>query len=190
MFTATHRTIDDESLNWLHNEAYSGGFDFLHHWKKRTYYVSGKGIFSHVKGSTEAISNTQLSSERYFQRPDNDYTEFDPSRTSLTGTGGQLIIGKKSGNIISDLGVVWQSPELELNDVGFLAQTDNITQWFWLQYRVLQPKGITRWQRYNVNQWSEYDFGFRNLNFGYNVNAHAQFKNYWRLGGGYYIQHP
>ena len=184
MFTATHRKIDGENLNWLHDEAYSGGFDFLHHWKKRTYYISGKGIFSHVKGSTEAISNTQLSSERYFQRPDNEHTEFDASRTSLTGTGGQLIVGKKSGNIISDLGVVWQSPELELNDVGFLAQTDNITQWFWLQYRVLQPKGITRWQRYNINQWNEYDFGLRNLNSGYNVNAHVQFKNYWRLGGG------
>ena len=184
MFTAMHRKIDDPHLNWLHDEAYSAGIDFLHHWKKRTYYVSGKGIFSHVKGSKEAISNTQLSSERFFQRPDNDYTEFDPDRTSLTGTGGQLIIGKKSGNLVSDLGIVWQSPGLELNDIGFMSQTDNITQWFWMQYRVLQPKGIARWQRYNINQWREYDFGGRNLNSGYNVNAHTQFTNYWRLGGG------
>lgn len=184
MFTATHRKIDDLNLNWLHDEAYSAGIDFLHHWKKRTYYVSGKGIFSHVKGSTEAISNTQLSSERFFQRPDNDYTEFDPSRTALTGTGGQLMVGKKSGNLVSDLGIVWQSPGLELNDIGFMSQTDNVTQWFWMQYRVLQPKGITRWQRYNINQWREYDFGLRNLNSGYNVNGHVQFTNYWRLGGG------
>ncbi len=183
MFTATHRKIDDKRLDWLHDEAYSAGIDLLHHWKKRTYYISGKGIFSHVKGSAEAISGTQLSSERFFQRPDNDYTEYDPKRTSLTGTGGQFIVGKKSGNIITDLGLVWQSPELELNDVGFMAQTDNITQWFWVQYRVQQPKGITRWQRYNINQWREYDFGWRNLNSGYNVNAHAQFTNYWRLGG-------
>jgi hypothetical protein len=184
MFTATNRKIDDVRLNWLHEAAYSAGIDFLHHWKKREYYISGKGIFSHVKGSTEAITNTQRSSERFFQRPDNHYARFDSTRNSLTGTGGQFIIGKKSGDIITDLGIVWQSPGLELNDVGFMAQTDNITQWFWMQYRVLEPKGITRWQRYNINQWREYDFGWRNLNAGYNINVHSQFTNYWRVGGG------
>ncbi len=184
MVTATNRKIDDQRLDWLHDEAYSAGVDFLHHWRKREYYISTKGTISHVKGSKAAIAHTQLSSERFFQRPDNDYTELDPNRTSLTGTGGQLIIGKKSGNIISDLGVVWQSPGLELNDIGFMAQTDNITQWFWMQYRVQQPKGATRWQRYNINQWTEYDFGLRNLNKGYNVNAHAQFTSYWTWGGG------
>lgn len=184
MFTATNRKLDNARLNWLHDAAYSGGVDLLHHWKKREYYVSAKGVLSHVKGSREAISNTQLSSERYFQRPDNHHTEYDPNRTSLTGTGGQVNIGKKSGDIVSDLGVVWQSPGLELNDIGFMSQTDNIMQWFWMQYRVLEPKGITRWQRYNINEWRAYDFGMRNLNEGYNVNAHAQFRNLWRTGGG------
>ena len=184
IFTATNRRIDDPQLEWLHRSAYSGGFDLLHHWKKREYYVSGKGIFSHVTGSKQAISGTQLSSERFFQRPDNYHTEFDPDRTSLTGTGGQVMIGKKSGDIISDLGLAWQSPELELNDIGFMSQTDDITQWFWMQYRVLKPKGITRWQRYNINQWQGFDFGKRNLFRGFNVNAHAQWKNYWNNGGG------
>ncbi|NJM26679.1 MAG: hypothetical protein HC859_15585 [Bacteroidia bacterium] len=184
MFTAVNRRIDDQSLRWLHSEAYSGGVDLLHHWKKRAYYVSARMVMSHVKGSKEAIANTQLSSERFFQRPDNHHTEFDPNRTSLTGTGGQLLIGKKSGNIVSDLGVAWQSPELELNDIGFMPQTDNISQWFWMQYRVLQPKGITRSRRFNINQWSEFDFGGRNLNEGYNINAHAMFKNFWNSGGG------
>jgi hypothetical protein len=184
IFTATNRKIEEQHLDWLHKSAYSGGLDFLHHWKKRMYYVSGKGIFSYVEGSKEAILNTQQSSERYFQRPDNYHEEIDPNRTSLTGTGGQLVVGKKSGDIISDLGVVWQSPMLELNDVGFMSQTDYITQWFWMQYRVLQPKGITRWQRFNINQWRDYDFGKRNTGAGYNVNAHAQWKNYWNSGGG------
>jgi hypothetical protein len=185
MFTATNRKIEDQRLEWLHKSAYSAGVDFTHHWKKRTYYIAGKGFMSHVKGTKEAITNTQNSSERYFQRPDNDHTEFDPNRKSLTGTGGQVTVGKKSGNIITDLGVNWQSPGLELNDIGFLSQTDYITQWFWMQYRVLQPKGATRWQRYNINQWREYDFGLRNLNEGYNVNAHFEFKNFWQVGGGF-----
>lgn len=184
MFTATNRKIEDPRLNWLHDEAYSGGVDLTHHWKKRMYYVSGKGTFSHVKGSPEAIANTQLSSERFFQRPDNNHKEFDPSLTSLTGSGGQVVIGKKSGDLVADLGVVFQSPELELNDIGFMSQTDDITQWFWAQYRMLAPKGLTRWRRFNINQWRGYDFGKRNLGAGYNVNAHAQWKNYWNTGGG------
>jgi len=171
-------------LYWLHKSAYSGGVDFLHHWKKRMYYVSGKTFFSRVNGSRTAIQNTQLSSERYFQRPDNYHKEYDPNRTSLTGTGGQLVVGKKSGNLVADLGVVWQSPELELNDVGFMAQTDDITQWLWMQYRVLEPKGITRRQRYNINQWHSNDFGGRSTDVGYNVNAHTQFTNYWSTGAG------
>jgi hypothetical protein len=188
IITSTNRQIKDQQLDWLHDEAYTGGVDFVHNWKKRTYYVSAKSLFSHVKGSKEAIANTQLSSERFFQRPDNYHTEFDPTRTSLTGTGGQLLVGKKSGNLISDLGVVWQSPELELNDIGFMSQTDDITQWFWMQYRVLQPKGITRWKRFNINEWQSWDFGKRNVGTGYNVNAHAQWKNYWNSGGGVTVQ--
>jgi hypothetical protein len=184
MFTMTRRRIDDPDLEWLHDRAYSGGIDFLHHWKKRTYYVSARGSMSHVRGTKEAIQNTQKSSERFFQRPDNYHKEYDPDRTSLTGTGGQLIVGKKSGNIVADLGVVWQSPELELNDLGFMSQTDNVSQWFWMQYRLLQPKGITRWRRFNINEWRDYDFGKRNTGSGYNVNAHAQFKNFWTTGGG------
>jgi hypothetical protein len=184
MFTATNRKIEDDRLDWLHTAAYSGGVDLVHHWKSRKYYVSAKSVFSKVQGTNEAISNTQLSSERYYQRPDNHHTEYDPSRQSLTGTGGQVIVGKKSGNLVSDLGILWQSPGLELNDIGFLSQTDNITQWFWMQYRILQPKGITNWQRYNINQWREYDFGMRELSQGYNVNGHVQFKNFWRTGGG------
>jgi hypothetical protein len=94
------------------------------------------------------------------------------------------MIGKKSGNIISDFGFAWQSPEFEVNDIGYMSQTDNLSQWFWMQYRVLEPKGITRSQRYNINQWKIWDFGKRTIGEGYNVNAHVQFKSFWRIGGG------
>jgi hypothetical protein len=184
MVTATNRKLDEQSPSWLHKDAYSAGVDFTHHWKERTYYISGKTAMSHVRGTPEAIANTQLSSERYFQRPDNHHTELNETRKSLTGTAGQFIIGKRSGDLVFDLGAVWQSPELELNDMGFLAQTDKITQWFWMQYRVLEVRGITRSKRININEWREYDFGWRNLNQGYNVNAHAEWKNFWQSGAG------
>lgn len=184
MLTATNRQLDNPNLQWLHKNAYSAGIDFTHHWKERKYFVSSRAVMSHVQGTPEAIEETQRSSERYFQRIDNNHTELDPTRRSLTGTSGTLRLGKKSGKLIGTFNLDWQSPELDLNDVGFLSQTDRITQWFWMQYRILQPRGITRWQRYNINQWQEYDFGGRNLNTGINTNAHAQFNNFWQTGGG------
>lgn len=190
MLTATNRQLNTPDLNWLHKDAYSGGIDFTHHWSDRKYFVSGKGIVSHVRGSAEAIEETQRSSERFFQRPDNDHTELDPTRRSLTGTSGTLQVGKKSGNLVSNISIDWLSPELDLNDIGFLSQTDLINESFWMQYRILQPRGIARWQRYNINQWRGYDFGGRTLEAGYNTNAHAQFNNFWQMGGGItYITH-
>src|SRR5687768_3236588 len=52
----------------LHSSAYSGGLDFLHYWKSRTWYIRGNIVFSHVKGSKEAILKTQTAFEHLFQR--------------------------------------------------------------------------------------------------------------------------
>ncbi|MBL7857377.1 MAG: carbohydrate binding family 9 domain-containing protein [Cyclobacteriaceae bacterium] len=190
MITATTRNIQSPALDWLHKKAYSGGIDVMHHWKNRTYYVSLKTLVSHVKGSEASITETQLASERYFQRPDNDHARVDTTRKSLTGTGGTLVLGKKSGKLVYDIGYSWLSPELELNDIGFLMQTDLMTQWVWAQYRILNPIGIFRWMRFNAVQYTEWDFDWRNLSTGYNANARFQFKNFWVTGmGGEYGTH-
>lgn len=184
MLTAANRQINDPTLEWLHREAYSGGVDFLHHWKERKYYFSTKVMMSYVAGTPEAISNTQLSSERFFQRVDNGHTEYDPTRTSLTGTAGEMLIGKKSGNFIGDIGFMWQSPGLELNDIGFLSRTDNMMQTLSLQYRIMDVKGPTRNRFFYFNQWLEVDFGGRKLDEGFHLSAEANWLNFWQSGGG------
>ncbi|MEJ0057294.1 MAG: DUF5916 domain-containing protein [Bacteroidota bacterium] len=107
---------------------------------------------SYIRGSNEAMIASQQSSERYFQRPDNGHAHVDSTARSLTGTGGKFVIGKKGGRLTFDVGTSWSSPQLELNDVGFLLQTDQIKQWSWMQYRIPSPKGITRSQRYMIYQ--------------------------------------
>jgi hypothetical protein len=56
--------------NRLHSGAYSGGLDFLHYWKGRTWYIRGNMVFSHVQGTKEAILRTQTSLSTLFQRAD------------------------------------------------------------------------------------------------------------------------
>ena len=184
MFTATNRKINSKNLEWLHTEAYTGGLDVTHNWKERTYYVSAKALMSYVKGSEEAILTTQTSSERYFQRPDNYHADVDSTRTSLTGTGGNFTFGKRNGNFVFNIVYNWSSPSLELNDIGFLSQTDRMSQRSWVGYRKFGLVRNMRAQRYNINQYLEWDFDGRLTDQNYNVNAHTQFKNFWGIGGG------
>lgn len=184
MITATNRNIHDPQLNHLHTAAYSGGVDLTHYWKDRSYYINTKLMVSNVQGSTEAITNTQLSPERFFQRPDNEHTEFNASRTAFTGTGGTAVIGKKSGQLTYDAGFTWSSPQLELNDIGFLSQTDVMTQWVWAQYKTLNPFWIFRQLQAGAVKFYQWDFGWNNLSDGLEVFTNMEFKNFWSFSTG------
>jgi hypothetical protein len=185
VFTSTNRQIDDPSLIFLHSSAYTGGLDFNHNWKERTYSVMVKTYFSNVRGSQEALIHTQESSARYFQRPDNDYVKMDSSRTSLSGYGGTIGVGKFANGHWRYAGFVyWKSPGLEINDIGYTTNADRIMQVFYVGYRIWEPFSIFRELNINFNQWTIFDFG-GNLNYkGGNINIHTQFKNYWSLSTG------
>ncbi len=90
IFTATNRFINDSHLEFLNQNAFSGGIDLLHQWHDKEFFVDAKIIGSTINGSAEAIRNLQLASARYFQRPDANYMNYDPNRTSLSGQGGEL----------------------------------------------------------------------------------------------------
>ncbi|MEQ8473082.1 MAG: DUF5916 domain-containing protein [Marinoscillum sp.] len=184
MITATNRVLDEEYFDYLHENAYSGGIDFTQNFNDRNYYITLNGVFSNVNGSTKSIYNTQTSSERYFQRPDNKRSEIDSTRTSLTGTSASASFGKRNGNLIFQTGATMRSPEFELNDIGFLVQSDYLSQWAWAQYRILKPFSIFRRVSFNVNEYLTYDFDGVNLYNAFNTNMHAQFKNLWSAGMG------
>ncbi|MDN4164794.1 DUF5916 domain-containing protein [Cytophagales bacterium LB-30] len=184
MFTATNRQLDEPQFNGLHKSAYSAGIDLNHALKDRKYLITFRLLGSQVNGSTEAITNTQLSPERYFQRPDIPKQRLDTTRTQLSGTAGTLIFGKTSGKFLYEAGATYRSPGLELNDIGFLNQTDMLTQWVNATYRFLNPVGKFRWMRYSVTLWSDYDFQSRMIGRGGDINFNTQFLNFWNLNGG------
>lgn len=158
IFTATNRNLNG-NFNELHKAAYTGGIDFQHNWKNREYYLEGNAIFSHVSGSTEAITATQQTLRHNFQRTDASHVSVDLNKTSLTGSGGRLELGKNGGEKWRyTTGVIWRSPELELNDVGFLRRTDQILQFLNVDYLWLVPTDTYRNMSINAEQSSEYDF--------------------------------
>lgn len=187
IFTATHRNIEDR-LDFLHTQAYSGGLDFLHNWKDRTYYLEGNTVFSQVNGSKEAITQTQRSIVHLFQREGASHVEVDPNRTSLTGTGGKLEIGKGGGgNWRYNLGGTWRSPELELNDIGFLRETDEIRQYLEVTRLFNEPTSWFRRANIEFEQFSSFDFEGNYNRIQYKVEFFTNYQNNWwtNIGGAH-----
>jgi hypothetical protein len=185
MVTAVHRDVNDPQLDFLHRQAYSGGFDLYHSWKDRRFYVAAKTVFSLVQGSVEAIDRTQRSSVHYFQRPDAGHLGYDPARTALGGWGGNLEFGRSAGSGVNWAGgLTWRSPGLELNDMGYLGRGDVAMAWGWAGYRIRKPTWILNQFNINFNAWQGYDFSGEPVFVGGNVNFWSQFRNYWSINLG------
>ncbi len=164
----------------MRETAYTSGLDFRHNWKDRKYFVEGNLVTSYVTGSKESIEATQNSITHLFNRVDADHVRVDPNRTSLSGTGGKLVGGKSGGgNWRYTAGVFWRSPELELNDVGFLRQADDIRQFANVRYLFLKPTKFYRRANINFEQTSAFDFEGNYNRIQYEFNGFINYKNNW-----------
>ena len=189
ILTSVNREAGMEDL--LHRHAFSGGMDFLHYWKNRTWYLRGNLVFSQVQGSREAILATQTAFEHFFQRPGAPEVSLDSSRTALTGLGGTFRFGKtggktgKLGQVFKfETGLTFRSPSLELNDIGFMLAANEINHFTWAGLHYQKPFAFFRTARLNYNHWSRWDYNGRFLYQAFNSNAHATFKNNWQTGTG------
>lgn len=184
MVTSVNRNLEEEQLNYLHKSAFSGGIDFVHKWHNKDWEFNFSSYFSRVEGSTEAITNTQESWIHGFQRPDATHLTLDSARTSLSGQGGKIVLGKYGGKLKFMAATAWKSPGLELNDVGYMRQADNILEVIWVGYRIFEPFSIFRNLNLNFNQWTEWNFAGELTGPGGNINVHTQLKNYWNFHFG------
>lgn len=179
--TSTIRNIKDENLNFLADNSFVGGLDFEHNWKNRKYFIAGKTFASRVNGSEEAIALLQRNPRHYFHRVDADHLEYDPTKTSLSGWGGELSGGKRSGKFRITGDVEWRSPGVDLNDVGYLRQADYIDQNFRVEYRVNKPKGIILNYSLKLVQGHNWSYNGESLRDNFSLITGFRFKNYWRL---------
>jgi len=184
IFTGTNRVVDDNLGSYMHKSAYTGGIDFTQFFKDKSWSFNLNTAFSLVNGSREAIERTQLSSAHYFQRPDNDYAEFDPNRTSLFGSGGRMQITKNNGHLNILACVKWKTPGFEINDLGYMQQADQMLSVIWAGYNVWDPKGIYR--RWNINGdiYLVNNFGGDIMAKGIEWNGNMGFRNYWSAWTG------
>ena len=187
IFTATNRNLEGK-FDYLHKSAYSAGLDFRHNWKNRNYFLEGNFVTSKVSGSANSIERTQRSLTHLFQRVDAGHVSVDPTRTSLTGTGGKIVIGKSGGGNWRYTGAVaWRSPELELNDIGFLRQADEFFQYADVSFETLKPTKVFRKVSVKLEQTSNFDYDGNYNRFQLELKTNLNWKNNWwtELGFGY-----
>ncbi|HWO88968.1 MAG TPA: DUF5916 domain-containing protein [Gemmatimonadales bacterium] len=176
--TAMHRDLP-ANLDWMRSSAYTVGLDFNHRFGRDAYRVRGWVVGSNVRGSTAAITATQRSPARYYQRPDNDHTVLDSTRTALSGFASQFSIGKENGTWRWSTGYDTRSPGFEVNDMGYQRTADYFQQYAWVGGRWFPERGLFRRFGINFNQWSAWNYGGERLFTGGNINANWQYRNYW-----------
>lgn len=180
MFTSTNRYGMGQDLDFLAANAYTGGVDLLTHWKDKEYFLEARLLGSYVEGSTTAITTLQESSARYYQRPGASYLNYDPTRTSLGGYGGKVKIGKGAKGLWRySTALTWLSPGLELNDLGYMNQSDEFNQTNILSFEENKPVSIFRTLTFTLEQFNNWNFNGTYLGSGSHLSTTAGFNNNW-----------
>ncbi|HET6703226.1 MAG TPA: DUF5916 domain-containing protein, partial [Gemmatimonadaceae bacterium] len=155
--TAMHRRLNGTAtFSELRSAAYAGGVDLRHRFgRDGQYRLNGHILGSHVRGSAEAIDETQRASARYFQRPDAPHLDYDPERTALSGAGAFTEIWKSGGAWRWGASGRVVTPGFEANDIGYQPGSDFVSHSNWIGYESYrQTRHFRRWWWYlNTLTW-------------------------------------
>ena len=179
MATAVNRRLDPVTSPEIAREAYAIGIDGRHRFWSNNYEVAAMASASRVSGSPASISDLQLNSVHYYQRPDDDVA-YDPTKDYLAGNGQRISMSKFGGGITRFQSVLQRySTGYDLNDLGWLQRADEIMfrNWFSLNYN--KPNKYWRRAFYNFNYWRYWSSEGLPTREGVNTNWHVQFPNQW-----------
>jgi hypothetical protein len=163
VFSLVNRFSNDSvSTRVLPSSAISGGLDLLHYWDNKNYFLEVKAIASQLNGSKEAILEKQLSNTHRYQRPDADYLKVDSLREQLAGHGAFVRIGKNGGRFNFHAQGQYRSPGLNLNDLGYIRQSDFVGERMEVSYEMNEPRKWLRSYILRLSQEARWSFGGEN----------------------------
>ena len=154
--TQVNRQLDESTEDFLRKSATVAGIDARHRFANGKFSASSSLAFSRVAGTEDAIARTQRSTVHLFQRPDADL-DYDPTRTSLTGTALSARVEKVDGIIRGGTSYQRWSPGFEANDLGFLSQADQQSLYSYLSIRSAQPKHFYRRASAQVSLYNQFN---------------------------------
>ena len=195
--TMVNRRLDNQDqIERLRRRANAVGFDVIHYWKNRAYSFNIQTALTNIAGDTAAIRRAQTSSARYYQRIGRDEssdglfdTDYDPTRTSLSGYGFYARLAKETGNWLFETTQNWRSPGFENNDMGVLNRAD----YKWMLANVARQWTTPgKWYRSiwtSAGAQQQFNYEGDRTDIDYHANVSTTLKNYWNLGV-FNIYHP
>jgi hypothetical protein len=189
MVTSVMRDLDDPLLkSRLNSHSEAVGFDWNARWKNRSWSWVGNLAFTNNSGDPAAIQRLQLSSARYFLRPDREpggngflSDRYDPAATRLRGLGGYSRFAKDAGKFNFETAVNWRTPGFEANDLAFNTRAD----YFWTNTNLaLSLSRPTKWYRNYflvLGSQREYNWDGDRTDTQIHAGAFGQLLNYWNV---------
>ena len=179
--TVVHRDVSDTVIAArVRSAAYGLGGDLTHDWADRTYSLNVFLFGSRVLGEQSAITSTQQSSSRYYQRPDADHLEVDPTATALNGWAGGVQIDKTAGrHWRGGIDLESTSPGFEVNDLGFQSRVDLHMAAFSLEYLQEQIGSLFRQWNVRTSTRSTWNYGGDRLGGNTRLSFLGQLPSYW-----------
>ncbi|MEO7647777.1 MAG: DUF5916 domain-containing protein, partial [Gemmatimonadaceae bacterium] len=137
---------------------------------------------SHVRGEPGVIAATQRLPYHYFQRPDADHLDYDPTLESLTGFSGSLSLTKQAGRHWSgQMQLSTITPDYEVSDLGFQRRADRIDLQASVSYNETRPRGMFRRHVAYFNGRTEHNYGGDNVSNRFFTGGFGQLMNYWSV---------
>ena len=161
--------------------AYSAIADGRLRWADGKFDLSAFVGMTQIHGDSAAILRQQLSSRRYWQRPDSREARLDPLRRSLAGTYLGISHSKLSGrHWLWDIDYWQESPGLEPNDIGAFGDVDDRGVSGGITYRETSPKGWYRSYAVGGGGGSNWNFDGDRTGAELSGYANATLANFWR----------
>ncbi len=183
LLTGLHRDTDPPGFReFLHSDAISGSVSSNLRFKSGEYTLSSAFAFTRVQGDSLAILRTQGSPVHYFQRPDQEHVEVDPSRTALTGASGFVQFRRNSGSHwLGDVTAVMETPGLDPNDAGRLGNADELGAFASIRYRETSPGSWYRNYSVRLSHENLWTFGGVRQFGAVRTDADLTLSNFWRI---------
>jgi len=193
LLTNVYRDItNDDNLSSIYlKNATTGDFDWLYRFDSSTYQIDGHFGFSYVNGDEDAITNLQRHSSHYYQRPDASHVEVDSNATDMKGLAGLVKFSKIAGqHWLWEVVGSFETPGLELNDIGQLFASDEIYSGAALKYRETVPGDFFYDYSFKLSAYNTWDFGGNYLTKKISFFASSQFHDRSNLTIGSWYELP
>ncbi len=180
--TSAHRRLDGTPLTSLRSGALVGGVTLRQRFAAARWQVEGAIVGSEVRGTAAAITATQRSITRLYQRPDAAHLRVDSTATSLRGIGSNLSIAKVAGGFWrGGVAAGIKTPGFEPNDLGLMARSDIIHTGAWLGYESFAMAPRTRARALWLNTWYQQTTAGENTLRGARLWGRLQWRNFHAL---------